>query len=225
MIGRWLLGFCFSKHDMALLDDPIPDRLYCKPCRQQKDKLPPPGDMPPDMEACESVDTMGSSTQCSAQDVVVTSEPTPHLDPNDSFNITREVDKCYLWKNMVRSLDAPLPSPTTRVAFNHGASAAKGVDATVSAPTTRSHSEGTWHPVVTMDTNRVLCTVEECDTDLESTTQLADHESITSPLTFSVPPSLPLQAVSGGKKWRHSSTNARLPCQSTGAPQYQSTAV
>lgn len=37
---------------------------------------------------------------------------TPHLVKKESaFNITQAVDRCQLWQNMVRNLDAPIPSP------------------------------------------------------------------------------------------------------------------
>ena len=37
VIGRWLIGFAFSKHDLDLLDDPIPDSLYCWHCRRDRE--------------------------------------------------------------------------------------------------------------------------------------------------------------------------------------------
>jgi len=41
---------------------------------------------------------------------------TPHLVKKESaFNITQAVDKCQLWQNMVRNLDAPIPSPRKKV--------------------------------------------------------------------------------------------------------------
>ena len=71
---------------------------------------------PFDPESNGSTDTFppsGSTTQSSSQDTLaVTSEPvSTHCYHDDDFNITQEVDKCDLWKNMVKKLDAPLPSP------------------------------------------------------------------------------------------------------------------
>lgn len=213
MISRWLLGFCFSKHDLELLDDPLPDALYCRPCRDKHRRS-----KPLEIEGT-SVDTLGSSTQCSAQDVAVTLEPTAdqsHVCPHqtDSFNITHEVDKCDLWKNMVKSLDAPLPSPRETSNVSH-------MQADSTATTTLGYSDGAWHHSVAMDTNRTLGTLEECDTDLESQTQLPDHESVTSPQNMPSP-------HFGGvalPKYAELDSGAHEPVLSGTSPPYQSRLV
>ena len=186
VITRWLLGFCFSKHDIELLDNPIPDSLYCKPCRL---KPKPSRELDLEMAGNGSVDTLGSSAHCSANDVLVTSEPLPgtgnhgnHHAPRkqrtDSFNITHEVDSCDLWKNLVK-LDAPLPSPRETPKFHiggvyHAADAAPDHMGGVASSAPTRH-----HPLA--EGNRTLGPLEECDTDLESQSQLPDYESITTP--------------------------------------------
>ena len=34
--ARWLAGFLFRWSDLELLDDPIPEKMYCKSVRQWK---------------------------------------------------------------------------------------------------------------------------------------------------------------------------------------------
>ena len=205
MIGRWLLGFFFSKHDLELLDEPIPNFLYSKCCRtnQQKSK---------DLEGNLSLDTLGeSSSHSSGQDLLaVTSEPLSHQhnlqdSHKDDFNITHEVDKCDLWKNMVKNLDAPLPSPrcNDKVKLEEG------------------YSRGTaWMGCVGVGGE--LDTLEECDTDVESTVQLPDNEKVVlSPSNLVSPTS-----YSGGRDYE--TKEDRCLVYNTGDPtltQFQSTAV
>lgn len=225
VISRWLLGFCFSKHDMELLDDPIPDTLYCKPCRTKQKAL--------DLEGNESVDTLGSSAQGSSQDVVVTSEPLPLQNcshdghKEGSFNITHEVDKCDLWKHMVKDLAAPLPSPKRESDGRHFRGAYQFTDATE-----MKADESVWHPAG-IDTSRSLFTLEECDTDLESQTQLPSYMSNSSP-PYDAVVSSPIAHAQHGQ-WERtephepvfSSSNNPLqpPPQSTAVETYQSTSV
>lgn len=174
VVARWLLGFWFSKHDIELLDDPIPDALYCKPCRDKHSKS-----KPLDLEGNPSIDTLASSTQCSSQDVV-TSEPTSNpgnVCPRhrlDSFNITTEVDRCDLWRNMVKSLDT---SPEVSRAPEDevdgvGPLTTEGV---------RGYNERAWHP---SDPNyHTLGTLEECENEMDSPSQ----ESPSMPKFGSVP--------------------------------------
>ena len=95
MFGRWLVGFLFSKHDLELLDDPIPDKLYC--CKRyrvqdRKEILSEEGMAEP----LEDVDDKQSGHDLPRK--------------RSGINITQEVDKCDLWRN-IRKLDAPMPSP------------------------------------------------------------------------------------------------------------------
>lgn len=206
MITRWLLGFCFSKHDIELLDNPIPDALYCRPCKAQPQSRSPRAI---DLEGGEggSVDTFGlggSSGHCSTDNMLVTSEPTstsaahvatanpgiPRKQRTDSFNITHEVDSCDLWKNLVK-LDAPLPSPRETPKFHIGG-VVQSTD-TMEHATLGDGGVGAWHhhhhhhhPSAAAEENRTLCTLEECDTDLESQSQLPDYENISSPYYISL---------------------------------------
>lgn len=217
VITRWLLGFCFSKHDLDLLDDPFPESLYCRPCRdkQQRSK---PLDLNLHINNNSSVDTLGSSTQCSTQeDVAVTLEPKPGglaadadhhqhvcLQYDDDFNITHEVDKCDLWKNMVRSHDTPSRKPLTSSTSTSGSSSTGGhthPDTIEMAVPLRQYETGGWHH--TMDPqSRTLCTLEECDTDLESQAQLPDYESASSQVAS------PLMPSSQSKQWGGSNGSA-----------------
>ncbi len=73
VIGRWLLGFFISKHDLELLDDPVPDFLYSRCCRAKKSR---PAHFDP--ESNGSTDTFppsGSTTQSSPSLVHKTSSP------------------------------------------------------------------------------------------------------------------------------------------------------
>jgi len=85
---------------MEILDDPIPEKLYCKRFRDKGQETPktleaaadePDGDIDIDDKA---------------------SGGTRHLKKEESeFNMTQAVDKCHLWQNMVKNLDSPMPSP------------------------------------------------------------------------------------------------------------------
>ena len=151
MIGRWLLGFMFSKHDLELMDDPIPDSLYCKPCW----KKPPENSKPPTTD----VESRGSDYSL-LEVPAVTTEPVSidgysvnvsSLIHQKSFNITHEVDQCDLWKNMVKNLDSPLPSAKSK--HSRGG---------------REQRERWSINDADVDYRRALCPLEEVDTDLES---------------------------------------------------------
>ena len=93
VIGRWLVGWCFPKRDLLILDDPIPDKLYCQRkstcCEDGKDSEKDPEKGIDELDGrVESVDT--------------------------DINITREVDRCDLW-HMVHKLDKE-PNNHIRVA-------------------------------------------------------------------------------------------------------------
>lgn len=75
-----MVGWCFPKKDLLILDDPIPDKLYCKrndPCCKEGKDIESGID---EIDArVDSIDT--------------------------DINITREVDRCDLWQHMVHKLD------------------------------------------------------------------------------------------------------------------------
>ena len=159
VVGRWLLGFAFSKHDLELLDDPIPDTLYCKRCRQKdatKSKVTDPEGSSKDSESYDleeyrnfpiTVEPSGSNGS-----INIKSAPSKL---NDSFNLTREVDKCDLWKNMVKNYDAPLLSPNV-------------VHRSCPGEFTRETNGSGGKIWFTTDSDyRELEPLEECDTDLE----------------------------------------------------------
>ena len=157
---------------MELLDDPIPDALYCKPCRRDKHGKSKPFDL----EGNHSVDdTLASSTQCSSQDIVSNSEPASHpgnahadysrQQRIDSFNISTEVDRCDVWRNMVKRLETSPevtkpPEEETDV-FGRPATT-KGV---------ASYEERGWNPLFNDPAHRTLSTLEECDNEAESPAQ------------------------------------------------------
>ena len=118
LLGRWVLGFCFPRNDLELLDDPLPDKLYCRQFRREES---PSKDVETGL-----VESDGNSVDGELQPVdmneAVTSEPTGEQGPSarnalfdvkksSDFNITQEMDKCDLWKNMVKNYDAPPMSP------------------------------------------------------------------------------------------------------------------
>ena len=175
VIGRWLLGFVFSKHDLELLDDPIPDSLYCRPCQtKQSGKVLTELEIKGSLQ--DSLSNSGHLYQDNVQedgfqeDGVVICEPLGmngnytsdsggvvgsmvQQQPEASFNLTHEVDQCDLWRNMVKNLDAPLPSPQSKTIIGDVARVRVG-------------TEDLWaHDDVDY---RTLDTLEECDTDLES---------------------------------------------------------
>ena len=117
MIIRWLLGFCFTRKDLKVLDDPLPEKLYCKRCevhvKKSSEKILEEGTCSTNSD---EIDGFGN---------IVTEEP-PAIDQNISpdhaqqrkerrsasaFNITQEVDKCEIWRTMVKDLDTPYSSP------------------------------------------------------------------------------------------------------------------
>lgn len=79
VIGRWLVGWCFPKRDLLILDDPIPDKLYC----QRKSTCCEEGRDPE-----KGIDELDGRVASADTDI----------------NITREVDRCDLW-HMVHKLD------------------------------------------------------------------------------------------------------------------------
>lgn len=87
VVGRWLVGWCFPKRDLLILDDPIPDKLYCKRrCY--------------DTSCCEGEKDVERGLE------EIDSNPNDNLGSVDAdINMTREVNRCELWKHMVHTLD------------------------------------------------------------------------------------------------------------------------
>lgn len=87
------MGWCFPKKDLEILDDPIPEELYCgrrcKPCHEgsEIEKGLNSSD-----DGLEEVDGNGAS--------MLPSEGESHI------NITQEMDRCDLWKHMVHNLES-----------------------------------------------------------------------------------------------------------------------
>lgn len=93
MIGRWLVGWCFPKGDLDILDEPIPESLYCKckrDCHRDIEKGP--------LEE-ESRESSAEAKETEA-DMSSTQQKVEH-----DINITEEVDRCQLWRHMVHKLD------------------------------------------------------------------------------------------------------------------------
>jgi anion exchange protein len=89
--GRWLVGWFFPERDLQILDDPIPESLYCgRPCSPSKMKKKryrsnkTSGDVEKDVE--KGVEEVDSSH-------------------NGGINISHEVNRCDLWQHMVHTLD------------------------------------------------------------------------------------------------------------------------
>ena len=165
VVGRWLLGFWFSKHDLELLDDPIPDSLYCRPCRDKQT-----GTKALDLEGNGSYDTLDSSSpNISTKDVAIVCDAPPSTGQQESnFNITTEVDRCDLWKNMVKTMDTP---PTIgRAQSSSEDQLEEGVEHTgVAMETVRNWEEWARNPSLTLNTNRcALDTLEECENEMDT---------------------------------------------------------
>ena len=125
LLGRWMLGFCFPHSDLELLDDPLPKRLYCSRFREGS----PSKDVESGAVGLEDHTDNREIPPISINEVV-TDEPYGEeplsarnvlfgVKKDSDFNITQEMDKCDLWRNMVKNYDAPPLSP-------HSSSKSKG---------------------------------------------------------------------------------------------------
>lgn len=112
VVGRWLVGWCFPRRDLEILDDPIPEafycRKYCKLCEEDSDDVESGilGDtdgLVDDKHAGESHTRSRTSDAHAGQ--------LEGLKAQSKINITEEVDHCELWRHMVRSLDKEPDSP------------------------------------------------------------------------------------------------------------------
>jgi hypothetical protein len=109
--ARWLAGFIFRWSDLEILDDPIPERLYCQHFRQKNHT--------PNLTELEGG---GEGEESDLDDKPEASNRTrkKHAPPSkrkSDINMTQAVDNSGIWKNMVRKLDAPLQSPRRRARF------------------------------------------------------------------------------------------------------------
>ncbi len=112
MLARWLLGFCFPRTDLQVLDDPLPDNFYCKRCEVHAKKCAEKT-MEEGSSNSDEVD-IGICEEPSSTDVVLL--PSHALKRKErrsasEFNITQEMDKCDVWKTVVKDLDLPYSSP------------------------------------------------------------------------------------------------------------------
>ena len=109
--GRWLVGWCFPRRDLEILDDPIPEafycRKYCKPCAEDADDVES-GKLVSFANVDEEKDSPSTASR-SKRDHKGELEA---LQVQSKINITEEVDRCDLWKHMVRSLDKEPGTPS-----------------------------------------------------------------------------------------------------------------
>ena len=73
--GRWLVGWCFPKGDLDILDEPIPESLYCKRRRRHYDIEKGP------LEEEEVSSEAKESEEAPQQDI-------------EHVNISEEMDRC-----------------------------------------------------------------------------------------------------------------------------------
>ena len=84
--GRWLVGWCFPKGDLDILDEPIPESLYCKRRRRHYDIEKGP------LEEEEVSSEAKESEEAPQQDI-------------EHVNISEEMDRCQLWRHRMHQLD------------------------------------------------------------------------------------------------------------------------
>ena len=126
LLGRWMLGFCFPHSDLDLLDDPLPKELYCRRFHEQgpsskdvesgaagleeSDDYTDNGEVPPiNLNEAVTSEPVGEEDLLSARNALF------GVKKDSNFNITQEMDKCDLWRNMVKNYDAPPQSPRRSV--------------------------------------------------------------------------------------------------------------
>ena len=137
VIGRWLIGFVFSRRDLEILDDPISEKLYCRRFRTskegEKDKTAivengeltafgSENDSPIMMRDPHEEEEKkgggggggGASGSSSAKqrknrrkrvregDVIE-----ERRDQEEEINMSREVDRCQLWRSMLHDYNSP----------------------------------------------------------------------------------------------------------------------
>ena len=101
--GRWLVGWVFPAKDLEILDDPIPEKLYCgRRCTPHKmassndSGASDSADPEKGLEISEDLDSkyLDESRRDAKK---------PSMD--GSLNMTQEVNNCDLWRHMVGSMD------------------------------------------------------------------------------------------------------------------------
>ena len=102
--GRWLVGWIFPAKDLEILDDPIPEKLYCgRRCTPDKvsssngccnNNSDDSSDLEKGLEMKDDID--GKHLEENASRKSSNDKP---------INITREMNNCDLWKHMVGSMD------------------------------------------------------------------------------------------------------------------------
>ncbi len=109
MIVRWLLGFCFARNDLEVLDDSLPENLYCKKCTKKSSEK----NLEEGSSNSDEVDCVVCEEPSATNDILSPSRISQRTERHSAseFNITQEVDKCDIWKTVVKDLDLPYSSP------------------------------------------------------------------------------------------------------------------
>ncbi len=99
--GRWLVGWVFPAKDLEILDDPIPERLYCgRHCTP--DKINCSG-------CCNSDNNNEGDNSSDVEKGLVMRDDIDGVNSTDrhpaDINMTREMNNCDLWKHMVGTMD------------------------------------------------------------------------------------------------------------------------
>lgn len=97
------MGWIFPAKDLEILDDPIPDKLYCG--RNNCTPLKLKGYK---SHANEELSEIENGIEIQIED----KQQPPAADGDGPFNITKEMNNCDLWKHMVSNLEKESPSST-----------------------------------------------------------------------------------------------------------------
>ena len=137
VIGRWLIGFVFSRRDLEILDDPISEKLYCRRFRTSKEggkdktafvengeltAFGSENDSPIMMRDPHEEEEKkgggggggGASGSSSAKQrknrrkrVREGDVIEERRDQEEEINMSREVDHCQLWRSMLHDYNSP----------------------------------------------------------------------------------------------------------------------
>ena len=107
VVGRWVVGWLFPKGDLDILDEPIPDSLYCIKCRRRQYDIEK-GPLEEDEVSSEAKESEEAPQQQQQQPSI------------EHVNISEEMDRCHLWKHTLRKLDAEPTSGASSQVRNRG---------------------------------------------------------------------------------------------------------